>query len=758
MLSLPKYVLGSLALSSAVIYHSFRTREQFYPAMLYLSSSKLSVVILGNFLFSITLVFGNLLKKVFLGTLREAEVERLQERSKEAIMETCLAMTIFREEFNVNFVALFVSLLFVKIGHWLAQDRVEYVETTPTVTRLNHTRIVTFLALLLVLDGAFLNYSVGYTLANGPSVLLYFGFEYVILASATVSTIVKYIFYAIDMFVDGRWENKGLCVFYLELVTDLLQIFVYLIFFLIIMKYYGFPLHLMRDLYSTIRNFRTRVSDFIRYRRITTNMNERFPEATAEELQRLDTVCIICREEMTSAKKLPCGHLFHAQCLRSWLERQQTCPTCRAPVLPTPPLPATDPPATDPPAPGAPAPGTHAHAPSNNTPSSLDQLQVAAVQSMVEMASAAVASAEAEAQQASSSLALTQQLTAQASDTPGAPGGAGDMQVLEQACLICAQAQVGSAASAHHAVFCAHGVMRAAALQAHPAGEQAARAAQRAEECAHRATNSASRIRLGGGSVAAESTSAAVEAQAAVREALGAARELLEAAARHISPNPWPPQEGGAHRGDARPTFPPAMPPDGVNPAAPPTPGLLNQDPAMANWYAGAPNWNGVPYAGLPVNVGHGSQQAQQAQGMRAPQEQWPGYGGMMPYGGMMAPPMFMPPPMYSPPPTATDVNTAPPPAAGPSSSTSPPSGEVSAEQQQQHHATAAAAATAVAAMFSVSPMNPYMYFPPPVPAPSSTEMQQIFAAVQLLHDRLPALLASIPPGIASPGLCSRPY
>jgi hypothetical protein len=36
---------------------------------------------------------------------------------------------------------------------------------------------------------------------------------------------------------------------------------------------------------------------------------------------------------MVTAKKLLCGHLFHVHCLRSWLERQQTCPTCRAPVV-----------------------------------------------------------------------------------------------------------------------------------------------------------------------------------------------------------------------------------------------------------------------------------------------------------------------------------------------------------------------------------------------------------------------------------------
>lgn len=49
---------------------------------------------------------------------------------------------------------------------------------------------------------------------------------------------------------------------------------------------------------------------------------------------RSDATCIICREEMTVAKKLVCGHLFHVHCLRSWLERQHTCPTCRALVVP----------------------------------------------------------------------------------------------------------------------------------------------------------------------------------------------------------------------------------------------------------------------------------------------------------------------------------------------------------------------------------------------------------------------------------------
>ena len=39
--------------------------------------------------------------------------------------------------------------------------------------------------------------------------------------------------------------------------------------------------------------------------------------------------CAICWDEMESARKLPCGHLFHSPCLRSWLEQDTSCPTCR---------------------------------------------------------------------------------------------------------------------------------------------------------------------------------------------------------------------------------------------------------------------------------------------------------------------------------------------------------------------------------------------------------------------------------------------
>mmetsp|Transcript_1961 Transcript_1961/g.6477 ORF Transcript_1961/g.6477 Transcript_1961/m.6477 type:complete len:393 (-) Transcript_1961:347-1525(-) len=49
------------------------------------------------------------------------------------------------------------------------------------------------------------------------------------------------------------------------------------------------------------------------------------------------TTCAVCMEELvasTLAVRLPCRHTFHEECLRAWLSKHNTCPTCRA-KLPT---------------------------------------------------------------------------------------------------------------------------------------------------------------------------------------------------------------------------------------------------------------------------------------------------------------------------------------------------------------------------------------------------------------------------------------
>jgi E3 ubiquitin-protein ligase synoviolin len=105
---------------------------------------------MSNLAFATALLMHRAIIKICLGNLREIESEMVRERLSSAIMETLLALTIFREEFSGVFVAMFGALLFLKSLHWIVSDRVEYIEVTPSVSVLQHIRIAALMGILLV--------------------------------------------------------------------------------------------------------------------------------------------------------------------------------------------------------------------------------------------------------------------------------------------------------------------------------------------------------------------------------------------------------------------------------------------------------------------------------------------------------------------------------------------------------------------------------------------------------------------------------
>ncbi|KAK2612903.1 E3 ubiquitin-protein ligase hrd1 [Conoideocrella luteorostrata] len=395
------YAGVSTALAGAVVISAFQQRANFYSAMVYLAQSNFCLLAIVNFTLLLYSSFIYGLTKLCYGTLRAVEVEQLTERAWFAITETCLAMTIFREEIGAWFLVMFTGLVTGKVWGWIGDGRVEFLEQQPpTNPRLFHLRLSVSLAMSFIYDVWVLKYAVNTVIQQArPNMMVMFLFEFAVLATCSWRTGVRYILSIaeqsivtaqtrqrlierrlevgqrreamirereqatangqepqnheplpseddideIDIEVPG-WAAKGEWVLWLDLVTDMIKLGIYIAFFFMLLRFYGLPIHIMRDLFMTSRDFIKRLNALLRYRRAIQEMNK-YPDATADELSQENT-CIICREEMrpwnpvnqpetidrVRPKKLPCGHVLHLGCLKSWLERQQVCPTCRRPV------------------------------------------------------------------------------------------------------------------------------------------------------------------------------------------------------------------------------------------------------------------------------------------------------------------------------------------------------------------------------------------------------------------------------------------
>ncbi|KAJ1918985.1 hypothetical protein H4219_002243 [Mycoemilia scoparia] len=317
-------------------------------------------MVLGNMFLLLTILFCKLMMKIFFGSLRVIEVEHLYERGWFAVTETCLALTVFREEFNIFTMQMFVALVVTKIFHWIIEDRVDFMEQQLSLNKLMVARLSALSLILFGFDSAMIGYSVRVTRIRGPTIMIMFGFEYALLTVNLLGSVIKCILNIVEARFDHEWEEKSTYVFHLEIFCDFVKFILYVTFFVTLVSMGVIPIHIIRDMYITTKSFVNKCRDWIRYRQAIYNMNRKYQTISQEELDQLnDPTCIICREDMqgppqetvlrwreqqqnggghvdvpgSTPKKLPCGHIFHFNCLRGWLERQQACPTCRRSVL-----------------------------------------------------------------------------------------------------------------------------------------------------------------------------------------------------------------------------------------------------------------------------------------------------------------------------------------------------------------------------------------------------------------------------------------
>jgi E3 ubiquitin-protein ligase synoviolin len=261
------YRSTSLLAFVGLLYYALRTRRQYYLAAVYLSSSKWAYVVTGNAILVAALSLFDAVIRVGLHGLRPHEAEGLQDFFRWNVTETCLALTMFRNELTVTTALQFVALITVKCWHHVAAQREQHWRLTEeavtgTFPYIRHWSLLFFLIFLQLLDLLALQYAVESLVETGPTVVILFAFEAAIMLVNAWSHILLWHLHVVDSIIsfghDRDWklacrmlhpwkECKATLTFAVELQAQAVQFVFYATFFSIVMTYVCVYFILLRD-------------------------------------------------------------------------------------------------------------------------------------------------------------------------------------------------------------------------------------------------------------------------------------------------------------------------------------------------------------------------------------------------------------------------------------------------------------------------------------------------------------------------------
>ncbi|XP_067853783.1 E3 ubiquitin-protein ligase AMFR isoform X2 [Heptranchias perlo] len=304
----------------------------------YLVSDGWCVWVLVNTACCFLMLIGKLIQHMVFGTLRVSERQHLKDKFWNFIFYKFIfifgVLNVQTVEEVVMWCLWFAVLVFLHLMVQLCKDRFEYLSFSPTTPMSSHIRVLALLVSMLLscCSLAVVCALVGYS--HGMHTLSFMAAECLVVTVRTAHVILRYSIHLWDLNHEGTWESKGTYVYYTDFVMELNLLSVDLMHHIHMLLFGNIwlsmaSLVIFMQLRYLFHEVQRRLKRHKNYLRVVGNMEARFAAATPEELASNNDDCAICWDSMQSARKLPCGHLFHNSCLRSWLEQDTSCPTCR---------------------------------------------------------------------------------------------------------------------------------------------------------------------------------------------------------------------------------------------------------------------------------------------------------------------------------------------------------------------------------------------------------------------------------------------
>ncbi|KAG7235914.1 hypothetical protein INR49_001894 [Caranx melampygus] len=284
------------------------------------------------------LLVAKLVQCVVFGPLRVSEKQQLKDKFWNFIFYKFIfvfgVLNVQTVEEVVMWWLWFAVLVFLHLLVQLCKDRFEYLSFSPATPLSSHARVLLLLVVLLLCCGGLATLCGRLARTQGRHTAAFMAAECMLVTVRTTHVMFRYSIHLWDMNQEGSWENKSSYIYYTDLLMELLLLGLDLLHHVHMLLFSNIwlsmaSLVIFMQLRFLVQEVQKRIRRHHNYLKVLRNMETRFSVASADELAANNDDCAICWDVMSSARKLPCGHLFHSSCLRSWLEQDTSCPTCR---------------------------------------------------------------------------------------------------------------------------------------------------------------------------------------------------------------------------------------------------------------------------------------------------------------------------------------------------------------------------------------------------------------------------------------------
>ncbi|XP_042897435.1 E3 ubiquitin-protein ligase AMFR [Parasteatoda tepidariorum] len=291
-----------------------------------------------NITYCCFILIGKIIQKLVFGDLRVSEQQHIKDKFWNFVFYKFIfifgVMNVQFMDEVVLWCSWFSILGFLHLLAQLCKDRCEYLSFSPATPKWTHCRVLMLLFGILCISFSLFGICVFVGLHAGINTFAFMAAECSLVSIRTFYVIARYALHLLDATREGTWEKRATYVYYTELGFELTALIVDFFHHLHMLLWANIFLSMatlviamqLRCLFYEIRH---RMKKYKNYLKIVRHMECNYPMATAEEIDRNNDACAICWDHLDLARKLPCGHLFHNACLRSWLEQDTSCPTCR---------------------------------------------------------------------------------------------------------------------------------------------------------------------------------------------------------------------------------------------------------------------------------------------------------------------------------------------------------------------------------------------------------------------------------------------